>query len=95
MIKSVPLRKCIVTNERLTKEELFRVVKTPTNEIKIDDTYALYGRGAYIKKDKDIILKAMRKHLFDRALKAKIEDAIYNELIAKLEGGIYGKESKK
>ena len=37
-IKKVPLRTCIVTKEKLPKQELLRVVRTPLGEVIVDLT---------------------------------------------------------
>ena len=48
-MKKIPMRKCVVTNERFPKKELVRVVRTPENEIKVDPTWKMNGHGAYLK----------------------------------------------
>lgn len=48
--KKIPLRTCIVTKEKLPKQELIRVVRAPDKEIIIDETLRANGRGAYLKK---------------------------------------------
>lgn len=53
-----PLRKCVVTNEMLPKEELIRVVRNKEGEVFVDETGKKNGRGAYIKKDREVIEKA-------------------------------------
>ena len=50
--KKIPMRKCIITNERFPKKELIRVVRTPENEVVVDLTGKMNGRGAYLKKIK-------------------------------------------
>ena len=57
------LRTCIVTRKLLSKEEMFRVVKTPNHEIKIDSSYVAQGRGCYLSKDKNLIIKAKSKRM--------------------------------
>ena len=52
--KKIPLRSCVVTREKLPKQELLRVVRTKEGEVKIDDSGKMNGRGAYIKKVNDI-----------------------------------------
>ena len=49
-MKKIPLRRCVATNEQLPKKELLRIVKTPDDQIKVDLTGRLNGRGAYLKK---------------------------------------------
>jgi predicted RNA-binding protein YlxR (DUF448 family) len=60
---------------------MFRVVKTPNHEIKIDSTYKAQGRGCYISKDKDIILLAKKKSLIEKHLKVSDCKTIYDELL--------------
>ena len=59
-VKKIPLRTCVVTKERFPKNELLRIVRTPDNEIKIDLTGKLNGHGAYIKKDLEVLEKAIK-----------------------------------
>ncbi|MDD2625176.1 MAG: YlxR family protein [Tenericutes bacterium] len=77
--KKIPLRSCVITKEKLPKRELIRVVRT--NEgIKVDVTGKLNGRGAYIKKDINVIEKASKENQLSRALQAEIPKEIYAEL---------------
>ncbi len=80
-MKKIPLRRCLVTNESFPKEKLFRVVRTPSGEVILDTTYKANGRGAYIKKDEDIILKAKNKKVLERALEVKVPDEVYERMI--------------
>ncbi len=79
--KKIPTRSCVVTREKYPKQELIRVVRTPENEVKIDLTGKLNGRGAYLKKDKDVIEKAKNTKVLDRHLEVKVESSIYEELL--------------
>ena len=49
------MRSCIITKEKLPKKELIRVVRTPEGEIVIDEIGKANGRGAYLKKDIEVI----------------------------------------
>jgi predicted RNA-binding protein YlxR (DUF448 family) len=80
-MNKVITRTCIVTRKALSREEMFRVVKTPNHEIKIDSTCKAQGRGCYISKDKDIILLAKKKALIEKHLKVSDCTAIYDELL--------------
>lgn len=79
-IKKIPMRMCSVTRERFPKNELIRIVKTPENEIKIDETGRLNGHGAYIKSDLEVLDKAKKSKALDRALECSIPESIYVEL---------------
>ena len=49
-MKKIPTRTCIITKEKLPKQELIRVVRTPEGSVVVDTTGKLNGRGAYLKK---------------------------------------------
>ncbi len=82
--RKVPLRKCVVSQERLEKKELLRVVKTKENTFFVDVTGKANGRGAYVKKDKTIILKAQKGKLLNKVFDAVVPDSIYEELLQTL-----------
>ena len=79
-VKKTPMRSCVVTNERLPKMELLRIVKTPEGEVKPDLTGKLNGRGAYIKKDEATLDKAIKSKALERHLECKIEESVYEEI---------------
>lgn len=79
-MKKVPLRKCVVTNEKLPKKELIRVVKDNTGKVFVDYSSKANGRGAYLKKSSEVIELAIKKNSLDRALETKIDPSIYEEL---------------
>lgn len=79
-VKKIPLRTCVITKESLPKKELLRVVRTPEGEIKVDETGKLNGRGAYIKKDINVLEKAKKNRILEQRLECKIEDNIYEEI---------------
>lgn len=78
--KKIPLRSCIVTKERLPKQELIRIVKNNQNEVFIDLTGKSNGRGAYIKKDIEVLNKAKKSKALDRHLEITIPEEIYEQL---------------
>jgi predicted RNA-binding protein YlxR (DUF448 family) len=80
-MRKVILRTCAYLRELKNRQTMFRVVKTPNHEIHIDLTYALQGRGAYLSKDKDIILKAKKRHTLEKSLKVIDCQNIYDQLI--------------
>lgn len=80
-VRKVPLRKCVVSNERLEKKQLLRVVKTKENTFFVDLTGKANGRGAYVKKDKTVILKAQKGKLLNKVFDTTVPDSIYEELL--------------
>ena len=77
----VPLRKCVVSNQQLPKNELIRIVKNKEGIVKVDLTGKLNGRGAYLKKDIKVIEKAIKTKKIDRHLETSIPEEIYEELL--------------
>ena len=80
-MKEVILRTCACSRKVLDRQTMFRIVKTPNHEIKIDLTYLLKGRGVYLSKDKDIIMTAKKRHVIEKHLKVIDCQNIYDELI--------------
>ena len=79
-MKKIPMRSCVITKEKLPKKDLIRVVRTPDGEVIIDTVGKANGRGAYLKKDIEVIKKAKSNKLLNRVLEVEIPDKIYEEL---------------
>ena len=82
-VKKIPLRKCVVTNERFEKKQLLRVVRSPEGVVSVDPTGKANGRGAYLKKDVAVILQAKKTKVLERHLEAQVPDAVYDDLKAR------------
>lgn len=80
-MKKVPMRKCIVTGEILEKNQLIRVVRNKEGEVFIDLTGKMNGRGAYLKKDLEVIKKCQKNKILNRRLEVEIPDSIYEGLV--------------
>lgn len=79
-MKKIPMRTCIITKEKLPKKELIRVVRTPEGEIVIDEIGKTNGRGAYLKKDIEVIKKAKNNKVLNRVLEVELPNSIYEKL---------------
>ncbi len=79
--RKIPMRTCVVTKEKCEKKDLVRIVKNKDGEVFVDLTGKKNGRGAYLKKDIDVINKAKNNKILDKILEIEIEDKIYDELI--------------
>jgi len=84
-VKKIPLRTCVITKEKFPKNELLRIVRTHEGKIEVDLTGKLNGHGAYIKKDKDVVIKATKNKALERYLETPIEPTIYEEIIKIIE----------
>lgn len=79
-VKKIPLRTCIITKEKLPKQELLRIVRTPEGNVVPDETGKINGHGAYIKKDIAVLEKVKKSKALDRKLECNIEDSVYEEI---------------
>lgn len=82
--RKVPLRTCVVSNEKCEKKDLLRVVRNNEGQVFVDDTNKANGRGAYLKKDEMVIERARKTKVLERHLDVKIENEIYDELLKRL-----------
>ena len=82
--KKLVLRTCVCSKEVCEKKDLFRIVRTPEMNVIVDLKGKANGRGAYLKKDKDIILKAQKSKVLDKKLEVEVPSSIYDELLGLL-----------
>ena len=79
-IRKIPMRTCVVTREKCEKKDLLRVVRTPLGEVLYDSTGKLNGKGAYLKKSIEVINKAKKTKILEKALGVSISDEVYDNL---------------
>ncbi len=79
--RKIPMRRCIISKEQLPKYELIRIVRTPEKQVIIDPNGKHNGRGAYLKKDANIIKQALKSKVLEKHLEVKIPDEIYEQLL--------------
>ena len=84
-MKKVPMRSCVVTGEKLEKRDLFRVVRDKDGNVMVDLSGKANGRGAYLKRDIDVINRAKKSKILDRRLEVNVPDSIYEELVNMIE----------
>ena len=80
MEKKIPMRTCIACRVSKPKRELIRVVKF-NDEIKLDKTGKLNGRGAYVCNDEACILKLKKQRLLNRAFSCQVEESVYDKIM--------------
>lgn len=79
-VRKIPLRSCVVTKERLPKQELLRIVRTPQKEVVVDSSGKLNGRGAYIMRDLEVLEKAKKSKILEKRLECSIPEDLYEEI---------------
>ena len=80
-MKKMPERTCVITREKTLKKDLLRVVRDKEGNVSVDTTGKANGRGAYLKKDKEVINKAKTTKALERILEVTIPDSIYEEML--------------
>lgn len=79
-MKNKPQRTCMGCNEKKEKQQLIRIVKNKQNEIKIDKTGKMEGRGAYICNNVACLDRVKKSKRLEKVLDMKISDEIYENL---------------
>jgi len=88
-VKKKPQRTCMGCNSKKDKNELIRIAKNNKNEITVDKTGKLEGRGAYICNSMECLEKAIKSRRIEKAIEAKISDEIFEQLKSLINGGEY------
>ena len=79
-VRKIPMRTCVVTREKYPKGELIRVVRTPEGSVIIDESGKQNGRGAYLKKDLNVIERAEKNKILSKHLEIEIPKEIFDNL---------------
>lgn len=77
----VHLRFCLIKREYFPKSELFRIYIDKNNNVGIDLDGKNIGRGAYLSKDEEVILKAKKRKILNKALRSNVKNEIYDTLL--------------
>jgi hypothetical protein len=85
VVKKIPMRQCVGCQEMKNKKELIRILKNTEGEITIDLTGKANGRGAYLCRDKECLLKARKNKGLERSFKMSIPENVYENLIKEYE----------
>lgn len=82
--RKIPLRKCTGCQEMKEKRELIRIVRNDENEFFLDTTGKKPGRGAYICKSEECLLKAKKSKGLERSFKMAVPEEVYESLSEQL-----------
>ena len=79
--KKIINRKCVVTRRIYPTDNLLRVVRLPNGDIVFDEKQNKLGRGAYIYKSQEAIIKAKNKDIFTKVFSTCVDKSLYDELL--------------
>ena len=80
MAKRIPLRQCIGCGEMKGKKDMMRVLRTAEGDICLDVTGKKNGRGAYICRSRECLLRARKNKGLERSFKISIPNEVYDTL---------------
>lgn len=76
----IPMRMCIACRQMKPQHELIRIVhEVNTGDVKLDIDKRLMGRGAYICRNSECVMKAEKKKSLARHFKCAVPEKIYHE----------------
>ena len=77
-VKKIPMRMCVGCREMKPKKELVRVVKTPDDQVLLDLTGRVNGRGAYICPDAACFKIARKAKRIEKSFQMQIPEEVYD-----------------
>ena len=87
--RHIPERKCVACGQRIPKQQLTRIVRTPQGTVSADASGKASGRGAYLCSSKDCWQRGLTRGGLARSLQVSIppEDQqnlldYYREMVA-------------
>ncbi len=86
-MRKVPQRVCVGCGLAKDKKKLIRIVRTPEQEVKIDATGKMSGRGAYLCNNKGCLSAALAGKQLERALRMELPQDLIDSLKKTIQGG--------
>ncbi len=84
--RKIPMRMCVGCREMKEKKSLIRVVRSPEGEVSLDPVGKKPGRGAYVCREGECLVRALKQRQLERQLQtdigAEVRDALQRELEA-------------
>lgn len=82
--KHVPLRTCVICQQKRPKRDLIRIVRTPEGALALDSRGKLPGRGAYCCPDAGCWEAALKPARLAKVLKQQVSDEDLARLYAEV-----------
>lgn len=79
-MRKQPQRTCMGCNSKKDKKDFIRIVKNKENEINIDRTGKMEGRGAYICDNIECLERLIKSKRLEKIFDIKISEKIYESL---------------
>jgi predicted RNA-binding protein YlxR (DUF448 family) len=79
--KHVPQRTCVGCRTIRPKREMVRIVRTPDQGVKIDESGKAPGRGAYLCRERQCWERALSEKRLDHALQTSLSKEEWEALL--------------
>ena len=86
--RKTPVRQCMGCREHKPKNQLCRVVRSPQDEVSVDNNGKKPGRGVYLCKSPECLKRVKKSRALERNLKAPVGQEIYDSIQAVIENGL-------
>ena len=83
--RKIPMRMCVGCREMKEKRSLIRVVRSPEGQVSLDPTGKKPGRGAYVCRTGECLVKAIKHHQLERQLQAEMTQEVSEALKKEME----------
>ncbi|MGI6643224.1 MAG: RNase P modulator RnpM [Bacillota bacterium] len=80
MARKLPQRTCLGCQEKKSKREMIRIIRTPQGTVEIDSTGKKSGRGAYVCPDLECLERLKKGKRLERVLEVSLPPSIFEEL---------------
>ncbi len=74
-------RTCVGCGEEFPRQDLLRIVRTPSEDVVVDDSGRSSGRGVYICRNAECVLKAKKRNALARSLKVSVPEEIWDIIL--------------
>jgi predicted RNA-binding protein YlxR (DUF448 family) len=88
MGKVQPQRRCVVCRQRKDRSTLWRVTRQPTGAVVLWTQPRQVGRSAYVCREVDCVISALKRESLQRALKIGLPEEVKKQLLEGLEGSV-------
>lgn len=72
-MKKIPIRSCLICNEKSDKRTLYRIVKNKEGQVFFDPTLRANGRGAYVCDKEDCIAKLKTSKKLEKTFQIEMD----------------------
>lgn len=79
-VRKVPQRTCVGCGKVGDKRDFMRVVRTPDGQVVLDGTGKRSGRGAYVCRTSECLVRAVKGGRLNRALEVEVPESIIQSL---------------